>query len=76
MSNDNNWKERYEELAQQKALLALRCASHRRAVELALEWGKENGMHPATTVSNLADPAVWQRFREKWDKPKDIDNHK
>jgi|6_EtaG_2_1085325.scaffolds.fasta_scaffold03936_9 hypothetical protein len=53
----------YEALKLQKLKLQCRCSSYRTGVENALTWLKENtDIHPATTISNLAEDSVWNKL--------------
>ena len=54
----------YKALRLQKAKLQCRCSSHRKGLETALAWLKENtNIHPATTISNLAEDSVWEKIK-------------
>jgi hypothetical protein len=56
----------YEALRLQKMNLQHRCASYRTGLELTLNWLKENtDIHPATTISNLAENSVWAKLKIK-----------
>ena len=54
----------YEALKMQKLNLQHRGSSYRAGLELTLKWLKENtDIHPATTISNLAEGIVWDRLK-------------
>jgi hypothetical protein len=56
----------YKALRLQKAKLQCRCSSHRQALELTLTWLKANtDIHPATTISNLAEDSVWAKLKKE-----------
>ena len=56
----------YESLKLQKLKLQFRCSNYRTGLENALEWLKENtNIHPATTISNLAEDSVWNKLSIK-----------
>ena len=56
----------YESLKLQKLKLQHRCSSYRQGLTNALKWLKENtDIHPATTISNLAENSVWAKLRIK-----------
>ena len=55
----------YLALRDQKIKLQCRCSSYRQALEKALPWLKENtDIHPATTISNLAEDSVWAKLEK------------
>jgi hypothetical protein len=56
----------YEALKLQKLNLQQRCSAYRTGLENALTWLKENtDIHPATTISNLAENSVWAKLGVK-----------
>ena len=56
----------YKALRLQKVKLQSRCSSHRQALEAALTWLKANtDIHPATTISNLAEDSVWAKLKKE-----------
>jgi len=56
----------YEALRLQKMNLQQRCSAYRTGLENALTWLKENtDIHPATTISNLAEDSVWAKLGVK-----------
>ena len=56
----------YESLKLQKLKLQHRCASYRTGLEATLTWLKANTtVHPATTISNLAEDSVWAKLKIK-----------
>tara|TARA_R110000824_G_scaffold82691_4_gene207195 strand:+ start:45 stop:338 length:294 start_codon:yes stop_codon:yes gene_type:complete len=60
----------YEALKLQKINLQHRCASYRMGLEFTLKWLKANtDIHPATTISNLAENSVWAKLSVKDDLP-------
>jgi len=58
--------EAYESLREQKVHLQHRCSGYRRGLTRTLKWLKANtNVHPATTISNLAEDSVWTNLRIK-----------
>lgn len=58
--------EAYESLREQKVHLQHRCSSYKQGLTNALKWLKANtNIHPATTISNLAEDSVWAKLRSK-----------
>ena len=57
-------KDDYEALRGQKVKLQIRCSSYKQGVTKALDWLKEHtNIHPATTVTNLAEDSVWNKLK-------------
>ena len=57
-------KDDYEALREQKVKLQTRCSSYKQGVTKALDWLKEHtNIHPATTVTNLAEDSVWSKLK-------------
>ena len=56
----------YEALKLQKMNLQCRCSTYRTGLENALTWLKANtDIHPAATISNLAEDSVWNKLSIK-----------
>lgn len=59
-------KANYEALREQKVKLQCRCSSYKEGLTKAVKWLKENtNIHPATTITNLAEDSVWSKLKIK-----------